>query len=272
VPNVDHYRNDFGMNGPDGDLMATRYLEQEIRFQGPETVAAFIAEPVSTNAGCHVPGQDYWREVRRICDQYGVLLIMDEVINGWGRTGKLFAAEHFEGIVPDIMTMAKGLSSGYAPIAATVVRPSLYAEFQEGERRLAHLLTFGGHAVSCAVALRNIDIITRERLVENSAATGAYLLSRLRHMAERHPTVGDVRGIGLMCALDLVQDRASKTPWGKGSPFQVRLGDLLAERGLLVRILDVVVIAPPLVITREQVDEIVAILDDALTIVEGEFC
>lgn len=271
VPNVDHYRNDFGVNGPEGDMMATRYLEQEIRFQGPETVAAFIAEPVSTNAGCHVPSPEYWREVRRICDEYGVLLIMDEVIDGWGRTGKLFAAEHF-GVVPDILTMAKGLSSGYAPIGATVVRPSLYAEFQEGERRLAHLLTFGGHAVACAVALKNIEIMLAEGLVENSARMGEYLLSQLRRMAERHPTVGDVRGIGLMCALDLVKDRVSKAPWGKGSPFQVRLGDLLAERGMLVRILDVVVIAPPLIVTREQVDEMVTILDDALGIAEAEFC
>jgi adenosylmethionine-8-amino-7-oxononanoate aminotransferase len=208
IPNVDHYRNDFGLNGPEGDLMAARYLEQEIRFQGPETVAAFIGEPISTNAGCHVPGPDYWPEVRRICDRYGVLLIMDEVINGWGRTGTLFGAEHF-GVVPDIKTMAKGLSSGYAPIAATVVRRGLYADFQEGERRLAHLLTFGGHAVACAVALKNIEIIQRERLVDNSARVGDYLLSRLRRLAEHHPTIGDVRGRGLMCALSATNERAA---------------------------------------------------------------
>jgi adenosylmethionine-8-amino-7-oxononanoate aminotransferase len=270
IPTVDHYRNDFGLNGPEGDLMAARYLEQEIRFQGPETVAAFIGEPVSTSAGCHVPGPAYWPEVRRVCDQYGVLLIMDEVINGWGRTGKLFAAEHF-GVVPDIMTMAKGLSSGYAPIAATVVRPSLYAEFQEGERRLAHLLTFGGHAVACAVALANIDILLRERLADNAARMGDYLLAQLRQLAGRHPTIGDVRGIGLMCGIDLVQDRQTKAPWGKGSPFQTRLGELLAERGLLVRILDVVVLAPPLIITQAQIDDMLGIFDDALGAVEAEF-
>jgi hypothetical protein len=219
---------------------------------------------------CHVPGPDYWPEVRRICDRYGVLLIMDEVINGWGRTGTLFGAQHF-GVIPDIMTMAKGLSSGYAPIAATVVRPALFADFQEGERRLAHLLTFGGHAVACAVALENIEIIQRERLVDNSARVGDYLLARLRRLSEHHPTIGDVRGRGLMCALDLVKDRASRMPWGKGSPFQARLGDALAERGLLIRILDVVVIAPPLIVTEPQIDEIVAIFDEALTEVEREY-
>src|SRR5207247_2158078 len=144
--------------GPEGDLMAARWVEEEIQFQKPETVAAFIGEPISTSHGCHVPSPEYWQEIRRICDRHGVLLIMDEVINGWGPTAKLFAAEHF-GVTPDILVMAKGLSSGYAPIAATVVRPSLYAEFQQEERKLAHLLTFGGHAVSCAVALKNIEIM-----------------------------------------------------------------------------------------------------------------
>jgi adenosylmethionine-8-amino-7-oxononanoate aminotransferase len=270
IPNVDHYRNDFGLNGPEGDLMAARYLEQEIKFQGPETVAAFIGEPISTAMGCHVPSPAYWREVRRICDQYGVLLIMDEVIDGWGRTGRLFAAEHF-GVVPDILTMAKGLSSGYAPIAAAVVRPSLFAAFQEGERRLSHLLTFGAHPVSCAIALKNVEIIEQERLVENSARMGEYLLAGMRRMLPEHPSLGDARGAGLMCAFELVKNKETKEPWTKDSPFSVRLGHLLHERGVLVRILAQLVLAPPLTITREQIDELLSILDGALTDVEREF-
>ncbi len=270
IPTVDHYRNDFGLNGPEGDLMAARYLEQEIKFQGPETVAAFIGEPISTAAGCHVPSPEYWHEVRRICDRYGVLLIMDEVINGWGRTGKLFAAEHF-GVTPDIMTMAKGLSSGYAPIAAAVARPSVYGEFQQQERRLAHLLTFGGHAVACAIALKNIEIMLRERLVENAAAMGDYLLAGMKRLVETHPSAGDARGKGLMCALDLVKDKDTKERWLKDSPFSIRLGELLHERGVLVRILGDLLLAPPLVITREQVDELLNIVDDSLTQVEHEF-
>ena len=270
VSTIDHYRNDFGDNSEEGDLLAARAVEQEIRFQGPETVAAVIGEPISVSAGCHVPSKDYWRRLRRICDHYGVLLIMDEVINGWGRTGKLFATEHF-GMVPDVMTMAKGLSSGYAPIAATVVAPSLYAEFQQEGRYLAHLLTFGGHAVSCAVALKNIEIIQRERLVENSAQMGDYLLAGLQRLVQVHPSVGDARGKGLMCGLELVRDKETRERWGKNHAFIQRLGQELDRAGMLLRILDVLVIAPPLVITREQVDDILTILDDALTTVEGEF-
>jgi adenosylmethionine-8-amino-7-oxononanoate aminotransferase len=270
IPTVDHYRNDFGVEGPEGDLLAARALEQEIRFQGPESVAAFIGEPISTAAGCHVPSPAYWREVRRICDQYGVLLIMDEVINGWGRTGQLFAAEHF-GVVPDILTMAKGLSSGYAPIAAAVARGALYADFQQEARRLAHLLTFGGHAVACAVALGNIEILLREGLVENSARMGEHLLAGLRRLVDVHPSAGQARGKGLMCALDLVRDKDGREPWGKDSPFCVRLTQLLAERGMLVRILGDLLLAPPLVVTRAQLDEMLTIVDDSLTDVEREF-
>jgi adenosylmethionine-8-amino-7-oxononanoate aminotransferase len=269
IPTVDHYRNDFGDNGPGGEMMAARYLEQEIRFQGPETVAAFIGEPISTAAGCHVPSSAYWQEVRRICDRYGVLLIMDEVINGWGRTGKLFAAEHFD-VVPDILVMAKGLSSGYMPIAATVVRPTLYAEFKEHAARLTHLLTFGGHAVASAVALKNIEILQREQLVENSAAMGERLLAGMRDMVSRHPTAGDARGKGLMCALDLVQDKETKDPWSKESAFTWRLTDVLAERGVLVRILGDLTLAPPLVITAEQVDDLLSVVDESLAQVERE--
>jgi adenosylmethionine-8-amino-7-oxononanoate aminotransferase len=269
IPTVDHYRNEFGDNGIQGELMAARALEQEIRFQGPETVAAFIGEPISTAAGCHVPSPAYWQEIRRICDTYGVLLIMDEVINGWGRTGRLFAAEHFD-VVPDILVMAKGLSSGYMPIAATVVRPRLYDEFKEHAARLTHLLTFGGHAVACAVALKNIEILQRENLVENSARMGERLLNGLTDMVARHPSAGDARGKGLMCALDLVQDKATKNPWPKDSTFSWRLTEVLAERGVLVRILGDLTLAPPLVITADQVDELLTTVDEALTTVERE--
>jgi adenosylmethionine-8-amino-7-oxononanoate aminotransferase len=205
--------------------------------------------------------------VRRICDRYGVLLIMDEVINGWGRTGRLFAAEHFD-VVPDIMVMAKGLSSGYMPIAATVVRPALYADFKEHEARLTHLLTFGGHAVASAVALKNIEILLRERLVENSAKMGERMLRGLQELVDRHPSVGDARGKGLMCALDLVRDKETREPWGKDSAFTWRLTEVLAERGVLVRILGDLNLAPPLIITADQVDELTGRASSRLGLLE----
>ena len=187
VPSPNHYRNDFGLEGEAGDIMCAKWVEQEIIFQGPETVAAVIGEPISSSNGVHVPSPKYWQMLREICDRHGVLLIMDEVINGFGRTGKLFATEHF-GVVPDIMTMAKGLSCGYAPIAAAVVRPGVFEVFKKDENAFNHLLTFGGQAVAAAAAIKNIEIMKREELVENAAEIGAYLLDGLKSLVETHPT------------------------------------------------------------------------------------
>jgi adenosylmethionine-8-amino-7-oxononanoate aminotransferase len=270
VPSPNRYRNDFGLEGEAGDLMCAKWVEQEILFQGPESVAAIIGEPISSANGVHIPSPKYWQLLRDICDRHGVLLIIDEVINGFGRTGKWFASEHF-GVVPDIMTMAKGLSSGYAPIAATIVRPSVYASFMEGANVFSHLLTFGGQAVAAAAALKNIEIMRREGLVERAAELGGYLLAALQKLVECHPTVGDVRGLGLLCAIELVKDKASKEKWARDSDFIKRLNQLMAERRLLTRVWEILHIAPPLVVTHAEIDQIVTILDESLTQVEQEF-
>jgi adenosylmethionine-8-amino-7-oxononanoate aminotransferase len=269
VPSPNRYRNDFGLEGEAGDLMCARFLEQEIEFQGSETVAAFIGEPVSSSNGVHVPSPRYWQMVREICDKHGVLLILDEVINGWGRTGTWFASEHF-GVVPDIMTMAKGLSSGYAPIAAAVVRPSVFEIFKRDENVFGHLLTFGGQAVACAAAIANVEIMLREGLPQRAAEMGTYLLKGLTSLVDAHPTVGDARGIGLLTGIELVKDKESKGKWGRDSAYLKRLNELIDERGLLARVWDVLHIAPPLVVTTEEIDRIVAILDDSLTVAERE--
>jgi adenosylmethionine-8-amino-7-oxononanoate aminotransferase len=270
VPSPNHYRNDFGLEGEAGDIMCARMVEQEIEFQGPETVAAVIGEPVSSANGVHVPSPAYWKLLREICDKHGVLLIMDEVITGWGRTGRWFAAEHF-GVLPDIMTMAKGLSSGYAPIAAAVVRPEVYDVFKQDETVFGHLLTFGGQAVSCAAAIANIEIMRREDLPARSAEMGAYLLKGLQSLVAAHPTVGDARGIGLLCAIEIVKDKATKEKWGRDSAYIKRLNALVDERGLLARVWDVLHLAPPLVVTRAEIDRIIAILDESLSLAEREF-
>lgn len=270
VPTPNQYRSDFGVEGEQADIMAAKYVEQEIESQGAETVAAVIAEPISTSAGVHVPSKIYWQMLRDICDRHGVLLIADEVIDGWGRCGTWFAMDQY-GVTPDIMTMAKGLSSGYAPIAATVVTPGVFEVFKENrESYLGHLLTFGGHPVAAAAALKNIEIMEEEKLPERAAEMGAYLRSQLEELRS-HPTVGDVRGVGLLQALDLVSDKAERKNFGRGHKFTDRVSDLLNERGFLSRVWGVLNIAPPLIVTKAEIDRIVAIIDESLTIAEGEF-
>ncbi|CAN5747484.1 aminotransferase class III-fold pyridoxal phosphate-dependent enzyme [soil metagenome] len=270
VSHPDRYRSDFGVEGERADIMAARAVEQEIEHQGPETVAAVIGEPISTAAGVHVPSPIYWQMLREICDKHGVLLICDEVINGFGRTGKLFAQEHF-GIHGDIMTIAKGLSSGYAPIAAAIVSDRVFDIFKEQKSTpMDHLLTFGGHPVASAAAIKNLEIFDEEKLVERGAELGAYLGSQLEAL-RLHPTVGDVRGIGMVWGLDLVTSKSQRTKWGRDTAFIKRVNELTAERGLINRTWDVMHFAPPLVITRDEIDRMVAIADETLTIAEKEF-
>lgn len=270
VSHPDRYRSDFGVEGEEADIRAARAVEQEIIYQGPETVAAVIGEPISTAAGVHVPSKIYWQMLREICDRHGVLLICDEVINGFGRTGTLFAQEQF-GIQGDIMTIAKGLSSGYAPIAAAVVSERVYDVFKEKPSvAIDHLLTFGGHPVAAAAAIRNLEIFDEEQIVQRGAENGAYLGGKLEALRS-HPTVGDVRGVGMVWAIELVKSKANKTKWGKDAGYTKRLSELVSEMGLINRTWDVMHFAPPLVMTRDEIDRMVGIADEALTIVEREF-
>ncbi|MBI2865231.1 MAG: aspartate aminotransferase family protein [Chloroflexi bacterium] len=269
VPNVNCYRCDYGLSPANCDVLCAKMVEQTIQFEGPDTVAALIAEPISTAAGTHIPPRDYWKILRDICDRYGVLLVADEVINGFGRTGKWFGSQHF-GLVPDIMTLAKGLSSGYLPIAATVARKEVAERFKGGRKEaFAHGITFGGHPAAAAAALKNIEIIESEQLVENSAEMGAYLLNSLEAL-RGHEIVGDVRGLGLMCALELVKDKKTKERFAESDDIGARLTRSLSKRGLLTRAGEIVQLAPPLCVVRQDIDEIVRIVDESLAELESE--
>jgi adenosylmethionine-8-amino-7-oxononanoate aminotransferase len=271
APHPNQYRSDFGLEGEEADIMAAKFVEIEIESQGPETVAAVIGEPISSAAGVHVPSPTYWKMLREICDRHGVLLIADEVINGFGRTGKMFATEHF-GFVPDIMTIAKALTSGYAPMAAAIVRPGVFDVFTRQDLiGMGHLLTFGGHPVCAAAALKNLEIYEDENLVQKSEDMGVYLRSRLEEL-RGHPIVAEVRGLGLLDAIQLTPDKATKAKWAKESKLPRRLSDLLRERGFITRVTgEVMHFAPPLVVTKDEIDSIVTIADECLTLVESEF-
>lgn len=260
------YRCELKLTYPSCELACARQLEQLIQAEGPETVAAFIAEPVYGSGGQMVPPVEYLPLVREICDRYEVLLIADEVVTGFGRTGKMFAVEHWN-VVPDIITLAKGITSGYLPLGAVVIQEKVYQAMLEypEELVLRHGFTFNSHPACCAAALKNIEIIEREGLVERSRMQGAYLLQGLKRLQERWEIVGDVRGLGLLAAVELVRDRATREPF----PPQARVGAQIFqrafERGVILRIgTDAIHFRPPLVISREEIDLLVDTLDQVI--------
>ncbi|HEV2202026.1 MAG TPA: aminotransferase [Bryobacteraceae bacterium] len=268
VPPPDSYRCSFCSVQRACSLACADEIERVIRMEGPETVAAVIAEPVIGGGGVFPAPDGYLERVRAICDLYGVLLILDEVVTGFGRTGKLFAFEHTD-IRPDILTFAKGLTSAYLPLGATVASEQVFAAFQAeaDSSKFVHVSTFGGHPSSCAAALANIEILTRERLWQNSATVGEHLLERLRGIRSRW--IGDVRGRGLLIGMELVSDE-EKTPLAEDQ--MVRLLREFREAGVLIgRNVEsapgygnVLIFSPPLILSREQADTIVATVREVL--------
>ena len=269
VPPPDHYRCSFCSSQPGCTLGCADEFERVIRMEGPETVAAIIAEPVIGGGGIFPAPEGYLERLRATCDRYGVLLIMDEVITGFGRTGKLFGFEQ-AGIRPDILTFAKGLTSAYLPLGATVASEHVFEAFEgdaDSDAKFTQVSTFGGHPSSCAAGLANLDILTRERLWENSAAVGAYLIQKLRAIRSR--AIGEVRGCGLLIGLEMVSD-ANKTPLPEGR--MVQLQREIREKGVLVGrnndsvpgYCNVLILSPPLTLAREQADAIVTAIEGAV--------
>lgn len=254
------YRNPFGTDDP--ETVAERcaeMVEWAITYQSSGDIAAFIAEPVMGEGGILVPPASYFPRVKEILDRHGILFIADEVQSGFGRTGKLFAVEHFD-VVPDIMVLAKGIANGF-PLSATIARPDIADCLRPGE----HLSTFGGNPVSCAAALANIAVMEDERLPEEAARKGDYLLERFRQLAERHELIGDVRGLGLMIGVELVTDRETRSPASRQSADVRRL---CREAGVLIGVGgqagNVLRIQPPLIISDEELDRALDAIDQAL--------
>jgi 4-aminobutyrate aminotransferase len=254
------YRCPFGLSYPTCDVACAQGLRDVIRLQTAGDVAAFVVEPVLGEGGIIAPPAEYFEVAARIFHDDGALLIVDEVQTGFGRTGKLFGIEHAPGVVPDILTMAKGIASGF-PLGAFTAREPVSEAMKPGD----HLSTFGGNPVACAAALANIAVIQEEGLVENAAKQGEWLLTRLRQLQENCPLIGDVRGRGLMIGLELVRDRASKEPADREAKA-VRAA--MRERGVLVGVGgihgNVVRLQPPLSITTEECERAAAALEDVL--------
>jgi len=258
------YRCPLNLTYPACDLACADALDSLIQFEGPDLVAAFIAETVMQGVGALPPPDGYFDRVRQVCDKYGVLLIIDEVIVGFGRTGKMFAAEHYR-IRPDLMTMAKQLTGGYAPLGAA----STTRQIAETIPTFLHLHTYGNHPVCCAAALASLEIIEKENLVANAKEMGKYFLEGLKELT-RHPIVGEARGLGLWCAIEIVKDKKNRAPFPGKDNIASQLALAGRNHGVIIRGMggNAMEFAPPLTITRKEVEEGVKGIDQALYDVE----
>lgn len=248
------------------------HLEEILQYEGPHTVAAVILETVTGTNGIIPPPPGYLQSIREVCDKYGILLIGDEVMAGFGRTGKWFAVDNYD-VVPDIITMAKGINSGYVPLGAMSVRKHL-ADWIENNM-FAGGLTYSGHPLACAAAVASINIFREEGIVENAAAMGEHVGAALARLQAKHPSIGEVRGLGLFWGIELVRDRATKemlVPFNAGGeaaiPIQRIAKEAMARGLMLMTHWNVAIVAPPLVITKDELDEGLAILDGVLDIAD----
>ena len=268
------YRSTFHRTNPDiseeefcRDYL--NHLEEIIRYEDPETIAAVLIESVTGTNGVIIPPDGYMQGVRALCDKYGIVMIADEVMSGFGRTGKWFAVDNWN-VVPDIITMAKGLTSAYAPLGAVAMKPEIAAAFDE--RVFESGLTYTSHPVSLAAAIANIRVMQEDKIVEHAAEMGSVLHKLLTDLGETHPSVGEVRSLGLFGIIELVKNRETKepmAPWNSSSPEMMAFRKACLEHGLyLYTHWHTVLIIPPLIITEEQLKEGFEVLDQALEITD----
>ena len=271
VPAVNFYRaSDFADDFEAFGLWQARHIEEAILREGPETVAAVFLEPVQNAGGCFTPPPGYWKEVRAICDRYGVLLVSDEVICAFGRLGTWFGGQKYD-YVPDIITAAKGITAGYAPLGAMIVSDRIAEPFQHSDASFTHGFTWAGHPASAAVSLKVLEILEKERVLENVTNNQGYFQDQLNSLKEI-PIVGDVRGTGYFWGIELVKNQETKETWQGDDAETLLRGFVTPEmfrRGLICRSDDrgdpVVQLAPPLISTREDIDFMVGVLREVFT-------
>jgi taurine--2-oxoglutarate transaminase len=269
IPGVVHFLDPYCYRCPFGWTIQTchreciAHVDEIINYEGPDKIAAIIMEGVTGSNGLIVPPYDYWPRVREICNKYGILLISDEVMSGWGRTGKWFAVDNWD-VVPDIITTAKGITAGYVPLGAVIISEPI-ADFFE-DKMLWCGLTYSGHPLACAAGVATIDVYKEDHLLENTQKLGVFLGNRLEELKVKHTSVGDVRYIGLFSAIEIVKNKATKTPI---DPLN-ETGKFLRQNGLFTFIFhNVLFIVPPLCINQDQLNEGLAIVDEALNLTDA---
>jgi len=268
MPGVVHFLDPFCYRCPFGWTIETchreciSHVDEVINYEGPDKIAAIIMEGVTGSNGLIVPPDDYWPRVRKICNKYGILLISDEVMSGWGRTGKWFAVDNWN-VVPDIITTAKGITSGYVPLGAVIISEPIAHYFED--KMLWCGLTYSGHPLACAAGAATIDVYMEDRLFENAVSVGNYLGDRLEEIKLNHRSVGDVRYIGLFTAIEIVKNRITKQPI---DPLH-ETGKYLKDHGLFTFIFhNILFVVPPLCITKAQIDEGLELIEKSLKITD----
>ncbi len=276
VPQPYCYRCMFGRTYPDCDCQCVKYVDEVLELEGgSEKVGGIIFEPVTGANGLMVPPPEYFPELRKVCDKWGILMIADEIMSGFGRTGKWFAMDHW-GVVPDILTFAKGSTAGYTPLGVAVVRKHIGDRFKE--QFFSHGATYAGHPLCCAAAVRVIQIYQEDKLIENSEKMGKYLLEKGLELMDKHPCVGDVRGLGLFVGLELVKSKKTREPImpvsakiQRGLNPKLEVAKRLGELGMMAMAANpgnTIVMAPALIVTKDEIDEGVALMDQALEVAD----
>jgi len=268
------YRNPFTSDPEELGRLCAALLEREIEYQGPSSVAAFVAEPVQGAGGVIVPPANFWPLVREVCDRHGVLLIADEVVTGFGRIGSEMGSRHW-GVKPDMMVFAKGINSGYIPLGATMANARICDAFvtkddtQFSSSAFYHGNTYAGHPLACVAAIANLEITEKEQLHLNAKEVGSYLIDLLKSIQDKHRYMGEVRGQGLMMAIELVADKKTKAPLDLSLNVGARISDDCRNSGVLIRNLaDTFIISPPLTLTKAHADEMVEAIDKAMAKVD----
>lgn len=273
VPQPYCYRCMLGQKFPECDLQCVKYIDEVIELEGGnDKVAGIIFEPVTGANGIIVPPDDYFPALEKICKKWEILMIADEVMSGFGRTGKWFAVDHWN-LVPDILTVAKGITSGYVPLGATVASKDIGDRFKE--QFFSHGATYAGHALACATAVQVLQVYQEDNLLERAAEMGRYLLERAIELKDKHPCIGDVRGLGLFVGLELVKNRKTREPIipvaakiTKGTNPKLMVANKLMELGMIAMAANpsnVIAMAPPLIVSKDEIDEGVSILHQALS-------
>ncbi len=282
IPNIIHVEDAYCYRCPWGQEMSSckrecvSHIERVIEFEGPENVAAILMEGESGSSGCIKYPPDYWQKLRALCDKHGILLIADEVMSGFGRTGAWFGVDNY-GVVPDMIATAKGITAGYIPLGALIVSDKIAEHYND--RPLMLGLTYSAHAVACAAGVEVLNIYEDENLLENAREMGKYVDEQVAELAKKHPSIGDFRNTGLLGCIELVKNRQTKEPM---APFNAKPNEMAIMNQVAAKIKDLgmytfvrwnyIFVAPPLCVTKEQIDEGLAIISKAISIADGYCC